>query len=262
MKIAVVNESTLMSEAQTQLVVNGLRASTAVFAADWDLVRPSLEHAKPGEEQAEIDEPHGCVIVLLDDADQAGALGYHATTPKGLPYAAVFVRDSVRYLGAGHTPTGPIGDQDVALCVFQVVDHEAKEAMLDPDAADFVDDGTGRLWAKEACDAVEADTFAVTVPTAKSGPVGLLASNYVLPAFFAVGADGPYDALGVLTAPFTIAPGGYTIVEQGGQVGQRFGEVIAPWRYQKHCSAFSAANGSTATASRTGWRVVHYEFER
>jgi hypothetical protein len=251
--IAVINESTLLEEASVQLIVDALRTSLRVFSYDWDLVMPNVEHGHRGQEQIELAERHPCIIVLLDDADQAGALGYHATTPDGKPYAAVFVRDSVHDLGNVSAVPSPVPVQMVADYVVQVVDHEAKEALLDPDAADFVDAGDGSLWAKEACDAVESEVLYVTASATETRCV---VSDYVMPSFFMVGSPGPYDRAGVLKAPFTLAPGGYTIVEQGGTVSQRFGDMADGWRRAKHEAAFTADPTATATASRTGWRVV------
>ena len=43
-------------------------------------------------------------LVLFDDAEQAGALGYHAETPDGRPYGRVFVGPSRTRLLLDATP--------------------------------------------------------------------------------------------------------------------------------------------------------------
>src|SRR5438445_751400 len=107
---------------------------------------------------------------LADDAEQAGALGYHAETPDGRPYGRVFVGPVLDHGG---------GWLEGQLSVSTVVSHECCELFCDPNVNLWADDAQGRAYAVEACDPVEADSYEVSV----EGRV-VAVSNFVHPAWF------------------------------------------------------------------------------
>jgi hypothetical protein len=139
-------------------------------------------------------------VVFLDDADAAGALGYHDVTPDGRPYARVFVRTT---LDAGGTiQRGP-------LSVSSVASHEIVEVLGDAWARYWSDLPDAGEVALELCDPVEDTSYEV-------GGVSL--SNFVLPAWFDVGNNrGPFDHLKLLMAPFSCTDGGYLITRGAGE---------------------------------------------
>lgn len=133
-------------------------------------------------------------LVFVDNSDVADALGYHELSPAGTPYGIVAVKTT---LDGGDNP-------------MVTADHEAKEMLGDMDAsalAEIETSGGFRGVAYELCDPVEADKDGYPVKL-KSGKV-FQVSNFVLPAWFAQGAPGPYDYMGQLKAPLTLRPGGY-----------------------------------------------------
>jgi hypothetical protein len=149
---------------------------------------------------------------LVDDAPGVtGALGYHDATPKGVSEAFVFVGP---ILANGGTWTD--GSNSVSVCMS----HELLEMLLDLEANEYVNDHAGRMWAREACDAVEARSTVVA---------GCALSDYVLPAYFTPGARGPYDKLGALASPFSVDSGGYAIVSKSEKPSKIFGasDVVA-----------------------------------
>lgn len=85
--------------------------------------------------------------------------------------------------------------------------------------------GGGRDIALEACDPVQADTYA------QRATVGELArdmwlSNYVTPRYFDTAAAGGFDRMGKLDAPLSMSPGGYMIVrEKTGDVVNIFAQT-------------------------------------
>jgi hypothetical protein len=171
----------------------------------------------------------GWHVVLLDDADQAGALGYHDVTPDGAPYARVFVRDIVDNGG------------DLTLfggSVSSVVSHEVCEMIGDPGANRWANDAAGTLWALELCDAVESDWYAID---------GTAVSNFVWPAYFNPFAEGPYDQMGLIAEPFGIAPGGYAIKSELGKVTPIFGDDYPAWKIAGKVAA------GARTAARMNW---------
>lgn len=127
-------------------------------------------------------------VLFSSKTGYPGALGYHADHPNGLPYAVIGVRDDKKY-GASISVTAT---------------HELAEMLVDPNADQVVAvNHDGKLWAKEAADAVEADEFALIVN-------GVACSNFVLPNYFIAGSTGPWDAMGLLSGPCPdLMPGGY-----------------------------------------------------
>jgi len=127
---------------------------------------------------------------VLDDPDQADALGYHDKTPAGLPFIKVFVK-----------PTTEAG-----VSLSSVLSHEIVEELINSeiDSLALIDnnDGTGTLVPQEGCDAVQANTYEVD---------GVQVSDFVLPSYFDTQSPGPWDYLGALTGPMpALAAGGYT----------------------------------------------------
>jgi hypothetical protein len=125
------------------------------------------------------------VIVLLDNSDQAGALGYHDLTPDGLPLGKVFAGTDRQY-----------GQQ-----VSVTLDHELLEMLADPYINRCAQADDGCFYALEVCDPVEADGLGYQVD-------GVQLSDFVTPHWFGNGA-GPVDHLGHITDPFRLAAGGY-----------------------------------------------------
>jgi hypothetical protein len=198
--IAVVNHSTLVSATDAQAAVDACYRQLRYHAAPaWG------RHAVPvvlypDESMA----PAGShLVVLLDDADTAGALGYHSETPQGLPYGRVFVKTS--------------RDDNVAWST--VLSHEVLELFIDPNCQLWADRGDGHeAWAVEVGDPVQGQSYT---------PRGLTVavSNFVFPEFFdpQAPAGSRLDQLSELTQPFTLAPGGYAIRLRDGATDQVFG---------------------------------------
>jgi hypothetical protein len=151
------------------------------------------------------------LFVYMDKADEANALGYHTLTVKGQPISKVFVQDTLK------------AKEKVSVTAC----HELCEMVIDPLANLWAEAPDGRMWAYEMCDAVEEDTFLVN---------GIAMSNFVHPSYFEPFDHPPetkFDHLGKLTAPFTIRPGGYSIVQQDGKVKNIFGSAAKKARFMK-----------------------------
>lgn len=124
-------------------------------------------------------------VVLFDDGDQAGVLGFHDVAPNGEPYAKVFC-------------AGLSLDQ-----ISQTLSHEIVELIVDEDAGGFrYPRGSAIGYADEACDAVQGDGYRLD---------DVLLANFVTPAWYVTGSSGPWDFLGLLTAPCTKTADGYVI---------------------------------------------------
>lgn len=150
----------------------------------------------------------GFHIVVQDTLDVADALGYHSIDDQGRPVA---------YIGAQVCA-------QAGVALSSVVDHEVKELVGDPAANLWATDGNGVNWARELCDAVEGDSYPCPL-------TGVELSNWLYPAYFNPFAAGvPFDHLGSVLAPFTVAPNGYAIRLTGGRVDQVFGEQVTAAR--------------------------------
>lgn len=130
-------------------------------------------------------------VAVVDDSDQAGALGYHDETADGQPLGTV----------AAHTAIKSNSSPSVTFS------HEVLELIMNPwifDLAGYLDDQGAHIYTKEAADACEDDSLAVNVD-------GVLLSDFVFPAFFDITAKqgSRFDYQNKITAPFQILPGGY-----------------------------------------------------
>jgi hypothetical protein len=142
-------------------------------------------------------------MVFLDTADVQGALAYH--TDDGLPLAKVFVKTT---LDAGESVTVS-------------ATHELAEMLVDPGCCLWSMNPAGLVFAYECADAVEETTFQVQ---------GFQMSDFCLPAWF--GAPGnQFDYCNTLTAPFTLAHGGYQTTFSAGQMSQTFGSADKASRF-------------------------------
>jgi len=139
-------------------------------------------------------QPDEWLTIILDNSDQAGALGYHLVAPNGQPMAKVFAKS----------------DQSYGLLWTVTASHEILETLADPYTNLMCVNPLARqpyLIAYEVADPVEADLSGYTVMVGGTHKVTL--SNFVLPSWFEPQGVGPYDHQSQLTKPFSIAKGGY-----------------------------------------------------
>jgi len=187
-KISIVNETTVVHDADVKPITDALqiqihRDFAPIWGIDADLIFVPKGH-KP--------DPTTWWLVLLDNSDQQGALGYHDLTPAGLPMGKVFVKTDLQY----------------KLSWSVTMSHELLEMIADPDIDLTVfsqdSDTSGYLYAFEMCDAVEDDAFGYAIGSTR-------VSNFVLPAYFQPGIPGnKWDFMGKLTGPIpAMLSGGY-----------------------------------------------------
>ncbi len=188
-KIAVLNRSTVLTDAQVQAAMGALQKQVRNdFAPVWG-VDADLAFVATGAQPA----LGSWWVAILDDSDQATALGYHDLTPEGLPIGKVFANSDLRF-GYSWTVT---------------CSHEILEILVDPDIdlTAFVQstETTGRLYAYEVADACEADAYGYQID-------GTLVSDFVYPAwfeYFRAAGSTQFDQGKKLTRPFQLLPGGY-----------------------------------------------------
>src|SRR5207248_7602852 len=154
--VAILNQSTVLSDDQVRPAVAAIAKQVANdFGPAWGLSADVVFVAK-GQKA-----PVGSwQVVILDDSDQAGALGYHDLTKEGLPMGKVFARtDVVNHLSwsvtISHEVLELLGDPTIDLTVFDQTSGQA-----------------GILFAYEACDACEDDRYGYQID-------GILVSDFV-----------------------------------------------------------------------------------
>lgn len=132
-------------------------------------------------------------IVLLNDSDQAKALGYHDLTTEGLPIGKVFAASDLKAgtswtVTASHELLEMLGDPDINLTVFVQNSNMA-----------------GILYAYEVCDGCEDDSLCYQIDN-------ILLSDFVYPSGFeSFRAEGStqFDRLNEIQAPLQLLAGGY-----------------------------------------------------
>ena len=161
-------------------------------------------------------EPSATVF-MVPRQETDGFLGFHDVGMYGRPYGVVDVGRTLRAPGAS-LELGPVS-------VSAVLSHEILELLVDPGCRTWCDGPPDdkvreREFALEVCDAVQDTTYQIgTNDAVDPDAAHVHVSNFVLPSFFGLGADPEttrYDWLNVLRGPFTVAPGGYSIVRSAG----------------------------------------------
>ncbi len=132
-------------------------------------------------------------LVLLDDSDQANALGYHDLTTEGLPIGKVFAGSDLKAgtswtVTASHELLEMLGDPNINLTVFVQNSNAA-----------------GVLYAYEVCDACEDDSVGYQIDS-------ILLSDFVYPAWFeSFRTEGStqFDRMNKIQNPFQLLVNGY-----------------------------------------------------
>jgi hypothetical protein len=226
-QISVINASTVVTDDDVRPVVDALQKQvTNDFLPAWG-VGAQLTFIPTGSTP-----PAGTWwLSILDDSDQAGALGYHDITPDGLPLGKVFAGTDLKYgsqwsVTASHELLEMLGDPNINLTVFVQNDQS-----------------TGILYAYEVCDACEADQFAY-----KIGNVSV--SDFVFPSWFEsfrTAGSAQFDQTNQIQSPFQLLTGGYI-----GVFDVNSGSGWQQQTAQKHANILSRGNvGSRRERRRT-----------
>jgi hypothetical protein len=179
-------------------------------------------------------------LVIYDDPDQAGALGWHTyNAPSGQIHGTAFVKPILENGGTLF---------EGANSISAVLSHEAIEAVMDPYVNLFamLPDMT-TMEPIEACDRVQGDSYDIG---------GIAVSNFLGPRAFRDG-PGPYDWLGKLKDPWDIAPGGYCqrFNIKTGRYSTHWGEQMPEWKREL------VRKKRALSLSRLSHRKLHQEKE-
>lgn len=155
-----------------------------------------------------------CPLVVYDNPDQAGVLGWHTYDAATGRMPGTAFLDPILENG-GTLLKG-------ASSLSATLSHEACEAFCNPYVNDyaFVDEST--LEPKEVSDRVEGDVYEIG---------GVTVSNFLGPRAFRDG-PGPYDRMGLLKSPWEVRPGGYCerFNIKTGKMETHWGSLIPTWK--------------------------------
>lgn len=217
--LAVVNHSTVVLDAEAQAVTKSLQQQVQNdLGATWGITAGIFPFTSKMVVPASYWQ-----VLILDDSDQAGALGYHDLTKFDQPVAKVFART----------------DNQNNLSWSVTASHEVLEMLVDPQLVFTADLGPQKAVALEVGDPVEADRYGYLIN-------GVMVSDFVLPNWFTSASVGKTDFCGHLTKPLTLLPGGYVSVKNSGTWTQIQREtipgVISRATTSERCAARALAN--------------------
>jgi len=232
-QISVINESTVLTDAEITPVVMALQQQVSndfrpIWGLDAELkIIPQGTPVPPGT----------WWLVILDDSDQAGALGYHDLTPDGLPLGKIFAASDLK-AGDSWSVTAS---------------HELLEMLADPNInlTVFVQDAdtTGTLYAYEVCDACEDYSFGYKINN-------VLVSDFVYPAWFEnFREDGStqFDKMNQIKDPLALLAGGYigifSVTDGTGWQQQTAEKIPLNLRHRAHVGS----RRERRAVSRTQW---------
>jgi hypothetical protein len=230
MLIAVINQSTLVTNDEVNTMCEAIQIQLDLHVLPaWNMKSGAIKFYADATKVP----GYAWVVTMMDNATQAGALGYHSEDNDKID-AFIFAQPVLSNGGVVMVfdPTNPS-----QYTVSATLSHEVCEMVGDRYAGGFSQGPqvtAGNLYCQELCDPVENDSYGIAV-----GTTTVSVSNFVFPSWFnpeaVVPQNMPFDYLGKLTAPFTMTTGGYMIVatiSNEGQVTGRhvFGEEMPEWR--------------------------------
>jgi len=189
MHVSIINASTIITDTEAAATVAALQIQTSRdFAPAWG-IDATLTFVPKGHTAAATDWQ----LAILDNSDQAGALGYHDITSTGRPLGKIFAKTDKQY----------------GLAWSVTASHELFEMLVDPwvnlTVFDQRTNTAGRLYAYEVCDACEDDSFGYKINN-------ILLSDFVTPAWFEgwrTTGSTKFDFQNHIHAPFALLSGGY-----------------------------------------------------
>ena len=206
-RVSIINESTSIAAAEVQAAAAALQRQVSEhFAPSWG-VDAALSLVAPGPKPL----PGSWWLVILDDSDQAGALGYHDLTDEAMPLGKVFVK-TAQAAGVKWTITAS---------------HELLELLADPAINLTVcatENNSLVLYAYEICDPCQADEFGYAID-------GVAVSDFLFPSWFETfhrSGAVPLDYCGRISEPFALLPGGYANVLDTGNPAGAWTEKTGP----------------------------------
>jgi len=216
-QVAVVNQSTVISDADGTSMVAALNSLLPTFCSDWSIPSATAIYVPL---KSRVIPANAYKVYILDNTDVQGALGYHDIV-SDLPYAKIFAKTNTYY--GGVTLYEPTRTKPT---LAQTLSHEVFEMLVDPKCVNWwMNPNNGYLFAGEVGDPVESNIVVVRLPNGTS--VGM--ADWILPAWSDVqNARGPFNHLDTLLSPFSMSPGGYVLYIKSGKMISAYGTSVTP----------------------------------
>lgn len=207
--IKVYNQSTLVSDADVQTMVNAINQLLPTFLDAWSL-QSCVAQFCSGSPSLDNDN---WTFVMLDETGVDGALAYHTEEINDIVDGFIGCKDIL------NAPGVTLYQDENTVTIASALSHEIFETLVDPQCNRWADDGQGTLWSLEVADPVQGNFVIITEGKQE---VGL--SDFVLPAFFdPANTTGPWNFNNDLTGPFQVDVGGYAVIQPSGAVQQILG---------------------------------------
>jgi hypothetical protein len=220
--IAITNASTCLTDAQVEAVLPALQKQVSNdFKSYWD-EDCTLTFVSKNESLTR----GWWQIVVVDDPDQAGALGYHELSSAGTPMGKTFAGFDIRN-GSSWTVT---------------LSHELLEMIADPWINWCAVGSDNRVYALEVCDPVESDVLGYEID-------GVLVSDFVTPSWFEPTCADRIDFRQHLTRELDLGAGGYA-------------SILDPHRGWTQITAQGAGGPAIVPGSRRQRRTVERKLWR
>lgn len=231
--IAIVNNSTLVSNADLQIIAKAIQIQLDLHVLPaWNLKAATVSFYA---DATKVPGYAWVVYVIDNDAQVEGALGYHEENADRI--VAYVMAEPI--LSNGGTAYAYDASNPSQYTVSATMSHEICEAMGDRFAGTFcvgpTNSSGSNLYCLELADAVEDNSYPINVDG-----YAIACSNFLYPSWFnpqGNASNMPFDYLKVLSAPFSMIPGGggyiitATLDGEGEVTAQHtFGEKVPAWR--------------------------------
>jgi hypothetical protein len=187
-RITIINAGKTLKDSEIERAIGPLQTQiTEHFTPIWG-IGADLSFV-PGQTKA---PPEAWTLVILDEADIAGALAYHDVANNGFPLGKVFSKTAK--------------ESNVTWTV--AASHQLLEMLVNPRINLTVFNSSrsgGTLYAYEVADACESDADGYIIND-------VLVSDFVYPSWFDANAKGDvvqFDYMGHIHKPLELCPGGY-----------------------------------------------------
>lgn len=233
MLIAILNQSTLVTDADIELMVKAIQIQMDLHVSPaWDMKSPTIKFYS---DKSKVPGYAWVVNMIDNNAQVQGALGFHEEQSDKI-IAFIMAQPILSNGGTvlNFDPTNP-----GAYTVSGTLSHEIIEMFGDRYTNCYFDN-ENVSWCAELCDPVEQIGYGIMVDGKN-----VAVSDFVFPSFFNPNAtlalNAPFNYLNTVKAPFTILPGGYSIQRTGGPGTEQqvTGEMMPAWRKEIKQSEFS-----------------------
>lgn len=216
-QVAVINQSTVVSDADGTSIVSALNSLLPTFCKDWSIQNTNAIYVPL---RSRTIPSSNYRVFILDTTEPQSSLT-NDTAVSDIPSAKVYAK--VNALNGGVTLYEPTRTKQT---LAQAVSHEVFEMLADTKSVNWwMNINNACLFAGEVVDPVEANVTVVRLPSGVT--VGM--SDWILPAWSDVrNTAGPFNHLDTLVSPFSLSTTGYSLCIKNGKMTVIYGSAVTP----------------------------------